>query len=120
MGEKVNFKLSIESEKANNATIRITIFNKEDLRVMAFDSADLGSIFEFEAQSKRIINCTPISSLFLKPGRYRINISMRKGAILLDHIIAVKEFEVLGNDIFGFGRFSLSDMPLIVMKHQWT
>lgn len=120
MGDKVYFELDLESKIPNNVTIRIAIFNKDETRVMAFDTADLGTVFEFEENSKQKITCNPESSLPLKMGKYRANISVRKGAILLDHIKSVKEFEILENDIFGFGRFSTSDMPLIVTKHLWS
>jgi len=120
MGEKIHFEFELESKIANNVTIRIAIFNKDDVRVMAFDTADLGTLFEFEENSKRKVICMPESALPLKIGKYRANISVRKGAILLDHIKAVKEFEILENDIFGFGRFSTLDMPLVLMKHVWS
>lgn len=120
MGDKVSFEFDLESKIANNVTLRIAIFNKDDLRVMAFDTADLGKVFEFNENTKRTIVCSPEFALPLKIGRYRANISVRKGAILLDHIIFVKEFEILENDIFGFGRFSTADMPLIIMKHTWS
>lgn len=120
MGSSISFELGLDSKITNNVTIRIAIFNSDDLRVMAFDSADLGHIFNFKSKSKRKIICNPESSIPLKAGRYHVNISVRKGAVLLDHIINVKKFEILDNDIFGFGRFSTSDMPLIITRHLWS
>lgn len=120
MGELVNFEIDIESKTSTNATIRITIFNKDEVRVMAFDTADLGTVFEIKENIKNKIFCYPEVALPLKTGKYQVNISIRQGAILLDHIKTVKEFEILENDIYGFGRFSTSDMPLIVMKHRWS
>ena len=76
---------------------------------MAFDHLGL----KVKKNTDLILICEPEINLPLKSGNYKINISVRRGALLLDHIKGVTEFDI-ENDILLKGRFSKTDMPLIV------
>lgn len=117
--DKLQFKFQIKSKSKATITLRIAIFDINDTRVMAFDSADVGKIFNVQGNSTTEIECQLLDELNFKPGIYKINISIRQGSILLDHIIGVKNIEIGDADFFGTGRYSYSDMPFCLKKHQW-
>jgi lipopolysaccharide transport system ATP-binding protein len=119
MGDFIGFDFTIESKIDASFTLRIAIFDDNENRVLAFDSSDVGSVFEIESNNFKKFKCKVREAVNLKAGKYTINISLRRGAILYDHIPAVTELILLEKDIFGYGRFSFSDMPIILKKHQW-
>lgn len=119
MGDFIGFDFTIESKIDASFTLRIAIFDDNENRVLAFDSSDVGSVFEIESNNVKKFKCKVREAVNLKAGKYTINISLRRGAILYDHIAAVTELILLEKDIFGHGRFSFSDMPIILKKHQW-
>lgn len=117
--DKLRFKFQIKSKNKASITLRIAIFDINDTRVMAFDSADVGEVFDVQENSTTEIECQLLDELNFKPGIYRINISIRQGSILLDHIVGVRNIEIAEADFFGTGRYSYSDMPFCLKKHQW-
>lgn len=117
--DKLKFDFQIKSKNKTSITLRIAIFDINDTRVMAFDSADVGEVFDVQENSITEIECQLLDELNFKPGMYRINISIRQGSILLDHIVGVRNIEIAEADFFGTGRYSYSDMPFCLKKHQW-
>jgi len=119
MDEYLNFQLKVQSKINANVTIRITLFDQDNVRVLAFDSSDVGEIFSLKTDEYKIIHCILNERLNIKSGIYSINISLRQGAILFDHIKTVKKIQILEKDIYGYGRFSYSDMPISLKQHSW-
>ncbi|MEZ4856631.1 MAG: ABC transporter ATP-binding protein [Gelidibacter sp.] len=119
MGDNFNFEFNIESKIETSFTLRVAVFDDKENRILAFDSSDIGSVFEISKNQIKKIKCIVSESINLKSGKYYLNISLRRGAILYDHIVGVTTLMILEKDIFGYGRFSYSDMPIILKKHQW-
>ena len=117
--DKLKFKFKIKSKNKISITLRIALFDINDTRVMAFDSADVGEVFALQENCTTEIECQLLDELNLKPGVYKINISIRQGSILLDHIVGVRNVEIGEADFFGIGRYSYADMPFCLKKHQW-
>ncbi len=120
MGEKISFEFRVWSKINTTFTLRIAIFDSNENRVLAFDSADVGSIFNINQASSKTINCIVADNINLKAGSYRVNISLKRGAIIYDHIVGAVILQILEKDIYGFGRFSFSDMPIILKRHEWN
>ena len=119
--DKLHFVFSIKSKERVRVSLRVTIFNMDEVRVMAFDTSDLGKFFYLEESSEETrIEGLMTEPLDIKPGFYRINVSIRQGSILLDHIISAATFEVKDSDFYGGGRFQLSDMALCLKHHNWA
>lgn len=117
--DKMKFKFQIKSKNNVSFTLRIAMFDINETRIMAFDSADVGEVFNMSANSVMDIECQILDELNIKPGVYKINVSIRQGRILLDHIKGVRKIEIAESDFFGIGRYSYSDMPFCLKKHQW-
>lgn len=117
--DKLNCTFTIKANESLNFTARIAIFDINENRILAFDSSDTGTIFSIKEGEEQLINCQVLESLHIKPGHYRINISIRQGNNLLDHIVGVTYLEVREEDFYGFGRYSSIDMPSILKKHEW-
>ena len=117
--DKMKFRFQIKSRNNVSFTLRIAMFDINETRVMAFDSADVGEVFNMSANSVKDIECQILDELNIKPGVYKINVSIRQGRILLDHISGVRNIEIAESDFFGTGRYSYSDMPFCLKKHQW-
>ena len=117
--DKLKFRFQVKSRDKVSFTLRITMFDINDTRIIAFDSADVGEIFYVSENSVTEIECQMLDELNIKPGIYKINISIRQGSNLLDHIVGVKKIEIAEADFFGMGRYSYSDMPFCLKKHQW-
>ena len=60
-----------------------------------------------------------LEELNIKPGLYKVNVSIRQGSILLDHIVGVNNFVIAESDFYGAGRFKMGDMALCLKKHKW-
>ena len=115
--DRLRFCLTIKSKESRNITARIALFDLNETRVMAYESSDVGQVFGVNKEA--ILRCDADESLELKPGFYKVNISIRQGAHLLDHVVAVTSLEIIEGDFYGFGRYSITDMPLCLRKHHW-
>ena len=117
---RLHFVFSIKSKVKAKISLRVTLFNMDEVRVMAFDTGDIGKFFSIDEDSgETIIEGTMLEPLSVKPGIYRINISIRQGSMLLDHVVAASTLEVKEDDFYGNGRFQLSDMALCLKHHEW-
>ena len=113
-------KLGVKSKEDLNVTARITLFDVNHSRVMAFDSQDVSSVFPIKEGKECTLCCHVQEALNIKPGRYSVNISIRQGNELLDHIENVSYIDVREEDFYGYGRFSAGDMPICLRHHTWT
>lgn len=119
MGDNLSFQFEISSKIDTSYTLRAAVFDENESRVLAFDSNDVNGVFDIKADEIKLNKCIVRDALNIRAGVYDINISLRRGSILYDHIVNVSKLTVLEKDIFGYGRFSFSDMPLVLKKHQW-
>lgn len=118
--DRLHFICSIKSSKKASISLRVTIFNMDEVRVLAFDTSDIGKVFPIVSGADEVtLEGMMMEPLNIKPGNYRVNVSIRQGAILLDHVIAATTFEVKESDFYGDGRFHLSDMALCLKHHEW-
>ena len=117
--DKLKFEFEVKSKETASFSLRVAIFDINETRVMAFDSADMGAIFRMQSGDKQKIECSVQDELNIKPGKYKVNISIRQGGILLDHIVNVQNIEIKEDDFYGTGRYSYYDMPICLKKHNW-
>ena len=115
--DKFSFSLTVKSKESRTITARIALFDLNETRVMAYESSDVGQVFP--VHNETTLQCDADEYLGIKPGFYKVNISIRQGAHLLDHVVGVTSLEVEEEDFYGFGRFSVTDMPLCLRKHHW-
>ena len=118
--DTLSCKLTVQSKEDFNVTARITLFDVNHSRVMAFDSQDVSSVFPVKKGSESVITCKVHEPLNIKPGRYSVNVSVRQGNELLDHIENVSYIDVKEEDFYGYGRFSVGDMPICLRHHTWA
>ncbi len=115
--DKVIFSVSLASQQPYTITIRISIFDLNEARIMTFDSSDINKIFHIEDNLDLV--CESEDRLNIKPGIYKVNVSVRQGANLLDHIVSVTSLEIREEDYYGYGRYNQEDMPICLKKHTW-
>lgn len=120
MDAKPKFCFTINSKIDTTFTLRAVLFDNSENRILAVDSADLGEVFELQAGESKTFTCELLENLNIRFGDYRINVSIRRGGLLLDHIVNVKSLTILEKDIYGFGRFSTSDMAITLKSQKWT
>lgn len=118
--DSVKFKMKIKANESANFTARIAIFDLNEARVMAFDTQDIMQTFKIEGKQEKTIYCQVQDKLSIKPGRYKINLSIRQGSDLLDHVTNATFMDIAEEDFFGFGRISVSDMPICLRHYEWT
>lgn len=118
--DRVRFRASVKSKEDLSASMRLTLFDVNNARIMAFDSQDVASIFHLAANAETDIVCDTVEPLNIKPGRYIVNISIRQGNELLDHVVGATYMDVLEEDFYGSGRYSVTDMPICLRHHEWS
>jgi lipopolysaccharide transport system ATP-binding protein len=112
-------KIQIKANESISFTARITIFDVNENRIIALDSSEKGEIFNIQQGEEITIACKTQDALNIKPGMYRVNVSIKQGNNLLDHIIGAANFEIIEEDFFGCGRYNSCEMPIILKHHQW-
>lgn len=112
-------KIQIKANESINFTSRITIFDINENRIIALDSSEKGEIFNIGKGEEFTLMCKTQGALHIKPGMYKVNVSIKQGNNLLDHIIGAANFEIIEEDFFGCGRYNASEMPIILKNHQW-
>ncbi len=115
----VLFFLQIRSKEKLKFTTRITIFNSADIRVLAFDSNLNSLLFNTEQKEFTTLNCDISDGLGLKPDTYYINISIKQGSKVLDHIVKVVAFTIEPSSFFEQSIYNPSDAPLFYKKCKW-
>ena len=88
-------------------------------RIMAFDSQDVSSVFSIKEGKETTLYCYIKEPLNIKSGRFSVNVSIRQGNELLDHIENVSYIDVKEEDFYGYGRYSVGDMPICLRHHTW-
>ena len=111
--------IAVEAKEKLSITARITLFDMNNVRVMAFDSQDVAMMFDLSEKSKSVVKCVIAEPLLIKPGRYMVNVSIRQGGNLLDHVVGASYIDVKDEDFYGSGRCSVADMPLCLRHHSW-
>jgi ABC-type polysaccharide/polyol phosphate transport system ATPase subunit len=112
-------KLKVKSNEDFNITARITLFDVNHSRIMAFDSQDVSSVFSIKEEKETTLYCYIKEPLNIKSGRFSVNVSIRQGNELLDHIENVSYIDVKEEDFYGYGRYSVGDMPICLRHHTW-
>ena len=115
--DKMHFSITFNSKSPHSITARVALFDLNEVRVMAFESSDVGQIFDINHQLT--LECRSSDELSIKPGIYKVNVSVRQGAHLLDHVVGATSLEIRDEDFFGSGRFSASDMAVCLRQHHW-
>ena len=110
--DKLRFCISIKANESCNITTRIAIFDKNETRIIAIDTQDIVSAYKIDAGKEITLIGELKEPLNLKPGTYSVNLSIRQGADLLDHVKDATSFTIREEDFYGYGRYSISDMPL--------
>lgn len=118
--DRLSCSITVAAMERLTVSARITLFDVNNVRVMAFDSQDMASVFELEKKQDNVIQCSVAEPLQIKPGRYIVNVSIRQGSNLLDHVVGAAYIDVLDEDFYGAGRCSVSDMPLCLRHHSWN
>ncbi|MBR3064310.1 MAG: ABC transporter ATP-binding protein [Bacteroidales bacterium] len=112
-------RFSLKSKESLTISVRVALFDVNGNRVLAFDSRDEGYFFRVEAGGSTILECTTTSNLGIKPGRYQVNISVRQGESLMDHIQGVRYVNIAEESFFDSGRYDSDYLPVVLMRHEW-
>lgn len=115
--DNIRFSVTLSSQQKYSVTIRIAIFDLNEVRVMTFDSSDVNEVFQIK--DELMVACESEDKINIKPGIYKVNVSVRQGANLLDHVVGISMLEIREEDFYGFGRYNYSDMPICLKKHTW-
>ncbi|WGD34889.1 ABC transporter ATP-binding protein [Olleya sp. YS] len=118
INEPTYFEIKLSSKVDVKVTVRITIFDQNETRILAFDSRDTSTIFDLSKGENTLI-CSLKNGLEIKPGEYYINISVKSPDALLDHIVKVSDLIIDPTDYFNSGRLVTSDIPLILKRNEW-
>ena len=117
--DKIHFRITVKAKDKVSITVRVAIFDINEVRILAFDSRDVGQVFPIEKNSETIIEGIMLDELNIKPGLYKVNVSIRQGGMLLDHIVGVKNIVIKEEDFYGAGVYQEGDMALCMKKHKW-
>ena len=117
--DRIHFRITVKAKEKASITVRVAIFDINEVRVLAFDSRDVGQVFTIEKNTETIIEGIMLDQLNIKPGLYKVNVSIRQGGILLDHIVGVKNIVIKEADFYGAGMYQEADMALCMKKHKW-
>ena len=117
--EGIRCVFTVYSKEKVSFTARSAFFDKNDVRVLAFDSVDVNEFIEVLPNSYTKIICEIRDPLNVRPGSYRVNISLSQGEILLDHVKNYMSLDVLEEDFYGYGRFFTGDMPICLKNQYW-
>lgn len=120
IGDALQFKVGVTSKIKTEISIRITLFSKDDIRVLTFDSRDAAQMFLLSGGDTNEFICRPAGVFTLRPDVYKVNVSLKLGEHIFDYIQGAAYLKVLEGDYYNSGRFAVQDMSLILMKHQWA
>ena len=117
-GQGLKIKLGY---KANTAAVParffVNIYDRQQMRIFAFDTHTTGDLPEFFPQTgSLVIEIPPALSLY--PGVYSIEVSAWVGGTNADHVPGALNFEVQDGDFFGNGRKPF-DQCAILHKPIW-
>ncbi len=113
-------RFTIQSQEPLSVSLRIVLFDMDNNRVLALDSRDEYGFFKLTADKPFTIECQTVDKLGIKPGKYKVNISLRQGAELLDYIPGVKQIDVAEEPFFSSGRFDSGYLPTVLKRHYWN
>ena len=113
-------RFTILSQESLSVSLRIVLFDMDNNRVLALDSRDEYGFFKLTANKPFTIECQTVDNLGIKPGKYKVNISLRQGAELLDYIPGVKQIDVAEEPFFSSGRFDAGYLPTVLKRHSWN
>jgi len=118
ISESIFLRSTLQSKFKAEVTLRISIFDLNEFRILAFDSNNTQEKF-FLKKGTNIITCELLDGLEIKPDKYYINISIRNGVDLLDHIVRVASFNIVESDYYDSGKLIEGDIPLVLKKNNW-
>lgn len=113
-------RFTIQSQEPLSVSLRIVLFDMDNNRVLALDSRDEYGFFKLSAGKPFTIECQTVDCLGIRPGKYKVNISLRQGAELLDYIPGAKQIDVAEEPFFSSGRFDASYLPTVLKRHSWN
>lgn len=113
------FRMQIKTNEKLSLVVRVTLFDMNETRVLALDSADIGVYYSLNKGDTITVEASTLENLNLRPGQYKVNISLRQGTFVHDHIVAVKTLEILEDDFYGLGRYHFNDMSICLKHHIW-
>lgn len=117
-GEKLSFKFSYLADQ-NDVRLRfiISVYNEINQRILRFDS-DVNPIQSNHWPREGIVCCMLSNPLGLRPGTYRVNISVFSYGVLADYIVDAIYFEVIEGDFFGTGKLP-QHWPMFLIPNEW-
>ena len=118
--ESFSCEMTVCSLSRADITVRVTVFDVSDNRILALDTADLAEWFSVSPGGSKTLRCRTREPLSIRPGHYKVNVSIRQGSLLLDHVVGAATFDVMEEDFYGGGRYSSLDMPMVLRHHEWT
>jgi len=75
-------------------------------------------VWEKRLPPKGVICCT-IPRLPLAPGRYRLNVSMHKDGVYIDHVVGAATLDVVPGDFYKTGRIPPASDCRVQVDHSW-
>lgn len=116
--DPISLRLHINSAEEVEVYCRIALFDINESRILAFDSKNILKTFCLKKRDNQIV-CTIAEGLELKPGQYYVNISLKEGNRLLDHVIKATAIIVEPSDYYKSGRLTDTDIPLVLKRNSW-
>ena len=112
-------RFTVQSQDSLSVSLRIVLFDMDNNRVLALDSRDESGFFRLTANKLFTVECCTADNLDIKPGKYKVNVSLRQGAELLDYIPGIKQVDVAEEPFFSSGRFDAGYLPVVLKRHNW-
>ena len=112
-------RFTLQSRESLTVSVRVVLFDANGNRIIALDSRDESGFFRVEPGEQTVLDCATMDCLGIRPGKYKVNISVRQGEALMDHIQGVRIIEVAEESFFDNGRFDFGYIPLLLKHHNW-
>jgi lipopolysaccharide transport system ATP-binding protein len=120
MGATLTFRMELRAEsRLEDLQVGIGLFNAYGIRLCGFNSHDVSHwTIDIDSNKTEFVDCH-IPLLYLAPGKYYINLLLRKkGGEKVDYIERAVFFHVVAADVFGTGR-TPRGQNLIFLPVEW-
>jgi lipopolysaccharide transport system ATP-binding protein len=115
---RLKFTLKYKSAKPlKHPRFLVTVYDLTNTGIYLMDSDAIGNLPEVLPAEGTVV-CTT-DAINLTPGRCYVNLALRRGSQLSDHVQYAAYFDVEADDFFGTGKVPPRDWVLGLVKHRW-
>jgi lipopolysaccharide transport system ATP-binding protein len=117
--DSVHFNISyVADDSYNRLDFIISIYDSYDQRLLRFDT-QAHPVKVDTWPTSGILSCKLDGSLPLRPGKYRVMVTVLAFTATADRVQDAMTFNVMEGDFYGSGRLQ-KYWPLFLMNHEWT